>query len=103
MPGCQHGIALALLSMARKPAMLPALVAPMLRRACLGGLLAGALSVLAGCSGTSDFFGSNPFGSSPPPPAAPQQPAAAIGAGEVRVALILPLSAAGNAGVAAQS
>jgi branched-chain amino acid transport system substrate-binding protein len=88
--------------MSKKPAKVPAPVAPMLRRACLGGLLAGALSVLAACSGTSDFFGSNPFGSSPPP-TAPQQPAAAIGAGEVRVALILPLSAAGNAGVAAQS
>jgi branched-chain amino acid transport system substrate-binding protein len=36
-------------------------------------------------------------------PAAPQQPAAALGSGQVRVGLILPLSAAGNAGLAAQS
>ncbi len=36
-------------------------------------------------------------------PPAPQQPAAALGSGQVRVGLILPLSAAGNAGLAAQS
>jgi ABC-type branched-subunit amino acid transport system substrate-binding protein len=79
-------------------AMVPALEAPMrLRRACVGGLLAGALALLAACSGTVDLFGTSP------PPAAPAQPSSAIGAGEVRVGLILPLSAGGNAGVAAQS
>ena len=56
-------------------------------------LVALALS-LGGCSGTSfsmgDYFGS----SSPPPPS--QAPA--IGTGQTKVALILPLSAQGNAG-----
>ena len=36
-------------------------------------------------------------------PAAPRQPETPIGTGQVRVALILPLSASGNAGLAAQS
>ena len=36
-------------------------------------------------------------------PTAPQQPAAALGGGQVRVGVILPLSAPGNAGLAAQS
>ena len=53
----------------------------------------------AACSGIpgSDYFS---FGSSPPPP--PAQPAA-VGAGRVKVALILPLSAQGNAGTTALS
>lgn len=37
------------------------------------------------------------------PPAGPQQQPAALGTGQVKVALILPLSASGNAGLAAQS
>src|SRR5688572_25668482 len=45
----------------------------------------------------SDYFG---FGSAPPPP--PAQPSA-VGAGQVKVALILPLSAQGNAGSTALS
>lgn len=69
-----------------------------LRQVCAGGLLAGALAVLAACAGMPDVFGT-----SPPPPQAPPEPSTAIGRGEVRVGLILPLSAAGNAGVAAQS
>ena len=36
-------------------------------------------------------------------PAGPQQQPLAVGTGQVKVGLILPLSAAGNAGVAAQS
>jgi branched-chain amino acid transport system substrate-binding protein len=62
------------------------------RRTILAALLAASLS---GCGGTS-FFKSEP--AAPPP----QQPAA-IGSGKVKVALILPLSASGNAGLAAQS
>lgn len=46
-------------------------------------------------SSLGDFFSSEP--------AAPAQPATNIGQGKVKVALILPLSAAGNAGIAAQS
>src|SRR6202000_24784 len=42
--------------------------------------------------------------SAPPPgPAGPAQQPQAIGNGQVKVGLILPLSASGNAGVAAQS
>jgi ABC-type branched-subunit amino acid transport system substrate-binding protein len=56
-------------------------------------------TLLAGCSGgfsTGDLFPSL----SPAPPA--QNPGT-IGTGQVKVGLILPLSAGGNAGVAAQS
>ena len=66
------------------------------RRAWLGGLLlAGLLASLAACSRTTDLF------SSSPPPST--QPATAIGTGQVKVGLILPLSAGGNAGAVAQS
>jgi branched-chain amino acid transport system substrate-binding protein len=60
----------------------------------------GALLLLAACSGIpgGDYFG---FGSSAPPPP-PAQPSA-VGTGQVKVALILPLSAQGNAGATAQS
>src|SRR6266852_1052845 len=63
------------------------------------GLILGA-PLLGACSGLSQF--SNPFSSQPGPSGAPQQPLVA-GTGQVKVGLILPLSAAGNAGVAAQS
>lgn len=53
---------------------------------------------LAACAGTVETT------SAPPPQLANQlPPAASIGTGEIRVGLILPLSAQGNAGVAAQS
>ena len=67
------------------------------RLACLAGLLAGALVSLAACSGTSDYFNANS------PSAASSQPATAIGAGQIKIGLILPLSAGGNAGTVAQS
>jgi ABC-type branched-subunit amino acid transport system substrate-binding protein len=60
-------------------------------------LLAGGLTLLAACTGTPDLMGS-----APPPASSPQQPTE-VGAGEVKVGLILPLSAPGNAGVAAHS
>ena len=63
------------------------------RRLCVGGLLAS----LAACSSTSELLSSNP------PPAEPLSQQAAIGTGAVRVALILPLSAGGNAGTVALS
>src|SRR6185312_4690521 len=44
----------------------------------------------------------NNFGSPAAPAGPPQQPVA-VGTGQVKVGLVLPLSAAGNAGVAAQS
>jgi ABC-type branched-subunit amino acid transport system substrate-binding protein len=66
-----------------------------LRVAAAGGLL-----LLAACSGFpgGEYFG---LGSSPPPPPAAQP--TAVGQGQVKVALILPLTAPGNAGATAQS
>src|SRR3954466_6414337 len=64
------------------------------------GLILGA-PLLAACSGGQI---SNPFASPQNEgPAGPQQQSLAVGNGQVKVGLILPLSAAGNAGVAAQS
>src|SRR3954465_11199966 len=54
------------------------------------------LLLLAGCSGMGDL-GAGTSISAPPPPSAN------IGTGKVKVGLILPLSATGNAAVAAQS
>jgi len=66
------------------------------------GLVLGA-PLLAACSGVQQGLSSfsSPFGS--PDPAGPPQLPQAVGNGGVKVGLILPLSAAGNAGVAAQS
>jgi ABC-type branched-subunit amino acid transport system substrate-binding protein len=66
------------------------------RRLCAALCVVAAAIALTACAGTSDYF------SDAPPPGAPP-PAASIGTGQVRVGLILPLSAQGNAGVAAQS
>ena len=63
------------------------------------GLILGA-PLLGACA--SQF--PNSFSSSPDAgPAGPQQQPLAVGTGQVKIGLILPLSAAGNAGVAAQS
>ncbi len=62
------------------------------------GALAGAF-LLTGCGG-GNFSVGDMFSS---PPATSAQPGANIGEGQVKVALILPLTASGNAGVAAQS
>jgi ABC-type branched-subunit amino acid transport system substrate-binding protein len=66
------------------------------RRALLAALVAGVASLAAACSMNLGDLG---FGSRAPEP----QPSSAIGTGQVRVGLILPLSAPGNAGLAAQS
>ena len=70
------------------------------------GLILGA-PLLGACASVQQSFSqfSNPFGSSQPEagPAGPQQQPLSVGTGQVKVGLILPLSAAGNAGVAAQS
>lgn len=73
------------------------------RRAVVGLLLgAPLLSACAGVQqGLSQF--SNPFDSSASAPAGPTQQPVVAGNGQVKVGLVLPLSAAGNAGVAAQS
>jgi ABC-type branched-subunit amino acid transport system substrate-binding protein len=60
--------------------------------------------LLAACADVQQSLSSfsNPFSSQAGPAGPPQQPLA-VGNGQVKVGLILPLSAAGNAGVAAQS
>src|ERR1044072_7726682 len=71
------------------------------RRSAVGLILGAPL--LGACSGVQQSLSSftSPFGSSETP--GPQQQPLAVGTGQVKVGLILPLSAAGNAGVAAQS
>ena len=69
------------------------------RRILLGALLLGAAAALAACSGKTSLFGDTPPGESKP--ASPN--ATEIGSGQIKIGLILPLSATGNAGVAAQS
>jgi len=67
------------------------------RRRAVAGLLGTAGALLASCSQTSQYLSSTPAQS-------PQAPlAASIGAGQVKAGLILPLSAAGTAGVAGQA
>jgi len=73
------------------------------RRSALRAGMAGCLAaLLSACSGAGvsngDLFTSN----SPPPPSE-QTARNAIGTGQVRVGLVLPLSASGNAGLAGQS
>jgi ABC-type branched-subunit amino acid transport system substrate-binding protein len=73
------------------------------RRTALGLILGAPL--LGACAGVQQSLSqfSNPFSSQPAGPAgAPVQPVA-VGNGQVKIGLILPLSASGNAGVAAQS
>src|SRR5580692_4699447 len=77
-------------------------VVPSSRRRVLQGLLTTAGTLLAGCSGNSSLL--NSFTSpAAPPQSAQAPPGATIGTGEVKVGLILPLSAGGNAGIAGQS
>jgi ABC-type branched-subunit amino acid transport system substrate-binding protein len=69
----------------------------------LAGLLAGSSLLLGACAGSfspSDLFSRT---SGPTQPAGPPQAGSNIGAGQVKIGLILPLSAGGNAGVAALS
>ncbi|MDB5501278.1 MAG: Extracellular ligand-binding receptor [Tardiphaga sp.] len=65
------------------------------------GLLLGA-PLLGACAGVQQTL-SNSFGTGPAAPAGPAQEPLAVGKGQVKVGLVLPLSASGNAGVAAQS
>lgn len=74
------------------------------RRRSLAGLMAAASALLAGCSGNSNFLSSMPyFSSTPQPPGGQPAPGATLGAGQVKAALILPLSAGSNAGLAGQA
>jgi ABC-type branched-subunit amino acid transport system substrate-binding protein len=74
------------------------------RRSAVGLILGAPL--IAGCSSLPSSF-SSPFSSSsdqpPAAPAGPPQQPSSLGTGNVKVGLLLPLSASGNAGVAAQS
>jgi len=72
------------------------------RRNAVGLVLAAPL--LGACTNVQQGLSSlNPFDSTPAAPAGPTQQPAVAGNGQVKVGLLLPLSAAGNAGVAAQS
>jgi len=73
------------------------------RRAAIGLVLGAPL--LSACAGVQQSLSqfSNPFSGSPSAPAGPAQQPVTAGTGQVKVGLILPLSASGNAGVAAQS
>ncbi len=57
---------------------------------------------LSGCA-ANNGGGASSFGETPAVPAGPPQAGTELGGGQYRVALILPLSAGGNAGMAAQS
>jgi ABC-type branched-subunit amino acid transport system substrate-binding protein len=71
---------------------------PISRRIYLGALLLGFAGLGAACSGMN----TGDFGTVVQPGAAPQQPAV-VGTGQIKVGLVLPLSAGGNVGIAAQS
>jgi ABC-type branched-subunit amino acid transport system substrate-binding protein len=74
------------------------------RRSAIGLILGAPL--LGACAGVQQGLSqfSSPFSSAPAAgPAGPVQQPLAVGTGGVKVGLILPLSAQGNAGVAAQS
>jgi ABC-type branched-subunit amino acid transport system substrate-binding protein len=74
-----------------------------LRRGWRGALIAGLAAFMSACSGgmpSMDIFNNSP---SSPPPAADQPTQGAIGAGQIKVGLLLPLSGSGNAGAAGQS
>jgi ABC-type branched-subunit amino acid transport system substrate-binding protein len=64
------------------------------------GLILGA-PLLGACAGVQQSLGQ--YGSQEATPGGPPQQPLAVGNGQVKVGLILPLSASGNAGVAAQS
>src|SRR5580658_5139786 len=68
------------------------------RRAWVAALVAGGAGLLAACSSNSSYFSS--FSTTPAPNA---QPATTLGTGQIKAALILPLSATGNAGIAGQA
>src|SRR5262245_43175051 len=73
------------------------------RRAALGLILAAPVSACSSVQSTfSDLSNSLPGQGPQQPPGGAPQPSA-VGTGSIRVGLILPMSGAGNAGVAAQS
>src|SRR5215468_5015473 len=98
MPDCRRGLRRQSGSSARRPPMFGGRQAWGSRpaRACSAWLAAlASIGLLAACSGNLPDLASSP--------GAPQQPTTNIGEGKVKAGLILPLSASGNATVAAQS
>ena len=81
----------------RKPGSLDPRLPGATRRTVVGFMLGAPL--LGACSGAQNSFGSIENAG----PAGPPQQPLAVGTGQVKVGMLLPLSAAGNAGVAAQS
>ena len=71
------------------------------RRTALG-LIVGA-PLLTACSGIQQSLSQFSSGNPEAGPAGPQQQPQEVGTGQVKIGLILPLSASGNAGLAAQS
>jgi branched-chain amino acid transport system substrate-binding protein len=72
------------------------------RRAWLWAFLIGAMAGLAACTSNSGgLFGDNP--ATPPAPSPTKPGSTEIGTGQIKVALLLPLSATAQAGLAAQS
>jgi ABC-type branched-subunit amino acid transport system substrate-binding protein len=70
------------------------------RRGWRGALVAGLAALLSACGGGLPSI--DVFNNQSPPPAA-DQASAAIGTGQIKVGLLLPLSASGNASLAGQS
>ena len=68
------------------------------RRRSIAGLLASAGVLVAGCTQNSQYLSPNAV-----PTNTQTAPEATIGTGQVKIGLILPLSAPGNAGVAGQA
>jgi branched-chain amino acid transport system substrate-binding protein len=88
----------ALSSQAKGEAPAVTFVFSLTRRRSIAGLLAGAGVLVAGCTQNSQYLSPNAV-----PTNAQTAPEATIGTGQVKVGLILPLSAPGNAGVAGQA
>jgi ABC-type branched-subunit amino acid transport system substrate-binding protein len=78
------------------------------RRAVVSGFGAGVAALVAGCSGLGNLGDTLPGGSKPQPEpdaatTAALPPAAGAEPGKTKIGLILPLTASGNAGAAAQA
>src|SRR6476646_4327511 len=96
--GCGAEAAVRRTAVSAELPVLPSAALPSRRRS-VAGLLATAGAFLAGCSGNSTFFQSTPTPQTQPQTteAPPPGPSGTVGAGEVKAALILPVSATGNA------
>jgi len=71
-------------------------------KAAVAAIVTGSLVALAGCTGSGSGFGGG-FGSGPTDGATAPVTGETLGSGNIRVALLLPISATGNTGQVAQS